>query len=119
MALNVEDILVITVSVSYKAQVQDGYISQFSVWRRAVPKVLNSLLDQKVFCLRSHIGLGLTMEQYCGAISWSEGRRGIMLAVYFPVEFRLRISKPKLQFLLRYFCVVLIYKEGKLFPLRI
>jgi len=63
MALNVKDILVITDSVSYKAQLKDGCIGQYSVWRRVAPKVLYSLLDQKVFFLRSHISLVLTMQQ--------------------------------------------------------
>jgi hypothetical protein len=119
VALNVKDILVITVSASSMTQAQNGRISQYSFWRRAAPKVLNSLLDQKVLFLRSHIYQGLTMQQYCGAISWGESRRGVMLAIYFLAESRLRISRPKLQFLLRYRSVVLIYKEGKLLPFRI
>jgi len=47
MALKVKDALVITISVSYKAKVQDGCISQYSVWRRASQKVLNSVQDQR------------------------------------------------------------------------
>jgi len=47
MALKVKDILVITLPVSYKAKVQDGYISQYSVWRRASQKMLNSVQDQR------------------------------------------------------------------------
>jgi len=40
MAQKVKDILNITISVSYRAKVQDGGISQYSVWRRASQKVL-------------------------------------------------------------------------------
>jgi len=75
MALKVKDILVITIPVSYKAKVQDGYISQYSVWRRASQKVLNSVQDQRFSaCVPHRPAPHYATVQWNDCLGWKQTR---------------------------------------------